>query len=201
LENNEHVLLKANEWFEWGAKAGVVMYGLRDLLGEDSINSALRDFKNEYAFKNSPPFAGTNDLFRVLQKHTPDSLQYYLEDNWKKITLYDNKLINVAVAPTGKKDEYSVTLTVDIAKVWVDEKGNDISATAMNDYIDIGLFAANSIDKAGRTEVHPLYLKRYKFTAGTHKISIIIKGKPVRAGIDPYAKLIDRQPNDNVKEF
>jgi ABC-2 type transport system permease protein len=201
MEEKEHPLIKADKWFEWGGKAGVALYGLRDLIGEDSLNSALREFKNAYAFKNKPPFAGANDLYRYLQKHVPDSLQYYLTDTWQKITLYDNKVTEAKAVPTGNKNEYKVTFKVDAGKVWIDDKGNDIPAKNMNDYVDIGVFAANSNNKEGRSQVNPLYLKKYKLTMGQHTISVIVKGKPVNVGIDPYAKLIDRQPNDNMKDL
>ncbi|MEO6964142.1 MAG: hypothetical protein ABIY90_19395, partial [Puia sp.] len=147
------------------------------------------------------PFAGANDLYHFLQKHVPDSLQYYLSDTWQKITLYENKITEASAQPTGKKNEYKVTLHVDVAKVWVDDKGNDVPAKDMNDYIDIGVFAANSNNKEGRSETNALYLRKYKLTMGRHVISMIVQGKPVTAGIDPYAKLIDRQPNDNMKDF
>ena len=97
------------------------MYGLRDLIGEDSLNSALREFKNAYAFKSKPPYAGAPDLYRYLQKHVPDSLQYYLTDTWQKITLYDDQLKSVKAVPTGNKNEYQVTFNVNIDKVWIDE--------------------------------------------------------------------------------
>ena len=71
----------------------------------------------------------------------------------------------------------------------------------MNDYIDIGIFGANMKDKDGRTVANPLYLKKYKFTYGPHSVSVIVKGKPLNAAIDPYGKLIDRQPNDNIKDL
>jgi ABC-2 type transport system permease protein len=200
LEEKEHTLIKANE-FEWSGKAGVALYGLRDLIGEDSMNVALREFKNAYAFKSKPPFAGSNDLYRFLQKHVPDSLQYYLTDTWQKITLYDNKVTDVKAIPTGKNNEYKVSLKVNVAKVWMDAKGNDVLAKDMNDYIDIGVFAANSNNKEGRSQVNPLYLKKYRFTAGEHVITVTVKGKPVNVGIDPYAKLIDRIPNDNMKDL
>ncbi|MDB5133571.1 MAG: family transporter protein [Mucilaginibacter sp.] len=201
LEEKEQPLIKADQWFEWGGKASVALYGLRDLIGEDSLNAALREFKNAYAFKSKPPYAGSNDLYRYLKKHVPDSLQYYLTDTWQKITLYDNKMADVKVVPTGNKNEYKVTLTVNVGKVWIDNKGNDVPAKNMNDYIDIGVFAANSNNKQGRSKVNPLYLKKYKLTAGQHIISVIVKGKPVSVGIDPYAKLIDRMPNDNMKDM
>jgi ABC-type transport system involved in multi-copper enzyme maturation permease subunit len=201
LEEKEHPLIKADQWFEWGGKAAVALYGLRDLIGEDSLNSALREFKNAYAFKTKPPYAGSNDLYRYLQKHTHDSLQYYLTDSWQKITLYDSKITDVKAVSTGKGNEYKVTLKVDVAKVYIDGKGNDVPAKQMNDYIDIGIFAADSKNKEGRSQVNPLYLKKYKLNYGKHTISLIVKGKPVRVGIDPYSKLIDRNPNDNMKDL
>ena len=30
---------------------------------------------------------------------------------------------------------------------------------------------------------------------------MVVAAKPVKAGIDPYNKLIDRNPDDNVKKF
>ena len=201
LENKEHPLVKANEWFEWGGKAGLVLYGLRDLIGEDSMNAALREFRNAYVFKTDPPFAGANNLYEYLQKHVPDSLQYYLIDTWQKITLYDNKVVEVKAEPTVNKEEYKVTIKVDVGKVWIDDKGNDVVAKSMNDYMDIGIFSADSKNKEGRMQINPLYLRKHKFTAGQHILEIIVKGKPVRVGIDPYAKLIDRQSGDNMKDL
>jgi ABC-2 type transport system permease protein len=66
LENKKHPLIRANESFEWSGKADLVLYGLRDLIGEDSLNAALRDFINAYAFKTDPPFACTNNLYEYL---------------------------------------------------------------------------------------------------------------------------------------
>ena len=201
MEEKEHPLAKANEWFEWGGKAAVAMYDLRDLMGEDSVNSALRDFKNAYTFKNKPPYAGSNDLYRYLQKHTPDSLQYFLTDTWQRITLYDNKVTGFTAVPTGKNNQYKVTLNVTVGKVYIDDQKNDVPAKQMNDYIDVGVFAADTKNRDGRGQVNALYLKKYKLTYGNHTITTIVTGKPVRAGIDPYGKLIDRNVNDNMKDL
>ncbi|HEY5327670.1 MAG TPA: hypothetical protein VIJ27_11770, partial [Mucilaginibacter sp.] len=201
MEEKEHPLIKADQWFEWGGKAAVALYGLRDLIGDDNINTALHEFRDAYAFKNNPPYAGSNNLYRYLQKHTPDSLQYYLTDTWQKITLYDNKITDVKAAPTGKNNEYKVTIKADAAKVYINDKGDDVPAKQMNDYIDIGIFAADSKNKEGRSQVNPLYLKKYKLNYGEHTITVIVKGKPARVGIDPYSTLIDRNPNDNMKDL
>ncbi|WP_295794158.1 hypothetical protein [Mucilaginibacter sp.] len=201
IEEREHPVITADKWFEWGGKAGFVLYGLRDLLGEDNMNAALREFKDAYAFKNTPPYAGSNDLYRYLQKHTSDSVQYYLEDTWKKITLYENRVEDFKAVPTGKNDEYKVTLKVTAAKTYIDAKGNDVPAKQMNDYIDIGVFAADAKNKDGQNVTNPLYLKRMKLSYGSHQFSFTVKGKPVRAGIDPLGKLIDRMSGDNFKDL
>ncbi|MDO3626708.1 hypothetical protein [Mucilaginibacter sp. BT774] len=199
MDEKEQPVIKADKWFEWGDKVGVGMYGLRELIGEDSLNNALREFKSAYAFKSTGPFAGANDLYRYLQKHTPDSLQYYLTDTWQRVTLYDNKISSVTVKPTGNKDEYKIDLNVNIDKTRLNDKGEDTSASNMNDYIDIGVFGQDTKDKEGSTKAHFVYLKRYKFKRGDRKLTIIVKGKPHTVAIDPLGYLVDQNPNDNLK--
>jgi hypothetical protein len=171
------------------------------LIGEDSLNSALKEFENAYAFKNKPPFAGSPDLYRCLQKHVPDSLQYYLTDTWQKITLYDSKINSITMKPTGNKGEYKIDLKINIDKVWIGDKGQDIPVDQMNDYINIGIFGDDIKDKTGRIQANMLYLKRYKFTRGDHELTFTVKGKPKKAAIDPLGYLVDRNPNDNMKDF
>jgi ABC-2 type transport system permease protein len=201
LDQKEHPVIKADQWFEWGDKVGVAMYGLRELIGEDSLNEALREFKNAYAFKRTGPFAGANDLYGYLQKHVPDSMQYYLIDTWKNITLYDNKISSVTMKPTGNKDEYRIDLKINIDKTRMGDKGEDVPALNMDDYIDIGVFGQDIKDRNGGTVSHFAYLKRYKFKQGDHEVSFTLKGKPKAVAIDPLGYLVDKNPNDNLKDL
>lgn len=198
LEEKEHPLSTIDAPYLDG-KTGVVLYGLRNLIGPDSVNAALRDFREAYAFKNTPPFAGNNDLYHYLQKHIPDSLRYYLEDNWQHITFYDNKLIQATAAPGKNPGEYIVTLTLDCAKTQIDENGNELPAKKMNDKIAIGIFSDNTLDQNGRWKTHPLFYQNFMLTAGRHVLCIPVKAKPAFAGVDPYALLIDRNVDDNLK--
>jgi ABC-2 type transport system permease protein len=159
----------------------------------------LLQFKNDYAFKKEPPYAGNNDLYRYLKMHTPDSLQYYLKDNWEKITFYNNRIKNVKALPLGK-DNYKVIITVQTEKSYLVGKGTYVT-TPMNDYIDLAIFGATSKDESGRTLINPLYIKKQIFQSGEHTLTLIVKGKPVSVGIDPYDKLIDQMPNDNLKNI
>ncbi|UJP65906.1 hypothetical protein [Mongoliitalea daihaiensis] len=51
----------------------------------------------------------------------------------------------------------------------------------------------------GRNRTNPLYIQKHKLKPGSHQLEIRVTGGiPARAGIDPYNKLIDRIPEDNV---
>lgn len=195
----ERPLINANRWYEWDTKAAQVLYGLRDLIGDENMNAALRGFKNEYAFKTDPPYAGSRDLYRYLKMHTPDSLQYYLKDTWEKITFYNNKILSVTASPIDKNN-YRVTINLKAEKSYLLGNGNYVS-TPMDDYVDLAVFAAPSEDKTGRIQLNPLYGKKQKLKSGKHSIVLVVKGKPASVGIDPFGKLIDQMPNDNIKNF
>jgi ABC-2 type transport system permease protein len=197
----ENVFVNCNRPYEWYQKGSLILYGLQDLIGVDTLNKALHEFKDKYAFQPNPPFPGSKDLYNYINRHVPDSVKYYLDDTWNKITLYENKVIDFTSTPTGKKDEYKIKLKVSTRKMYADSAGNEKPALKMNDYMDIGVFAADSKNKDGSLKTNPLFLKKYKLTAGEHTMEMIVKGKPVRAGIDPYVKLIDRIPDDNVKDL
>jgi hypothetical protein len=162
------------------------------------MNIALKEFHDRFAFRDKPPFAGSPDLLGILKKHVPDSIQYYLSDSWEKITIYNNKMIKATSAPTGNQNEFKVHLEFDINKSYIDSVGDEKPAGIMNDYIDIGIFSDDTKTSEGSTKLNPLYFKKHKFSAGRQVIDIIVKGKPVRAGIDPYSKLIDANGDDNI---
>jgi hypothetical protein len=192
MNKEEQPLATSDESFVTEGKAAVVLYGLADLIGEDRVNVALQDFRRSYAFKSVPPFAGSNDLYAFLKKQVPADKQYYLEDSWQKMTVYHNRLVAINAVPSGKNNDYLVTLDIGVAKVYRDGRGRETPAKNMEDYIDIGVFEKNA---------SPLYLQKYKLTAGQHVIRLAVHGKPDYAGIDPFGKLIDDNPGDNLMSF
>jgi hypothetical protein len=174
------------------------MYALTDYIGEDAVNRGLKNFLQKAAFRQQAPFATTNEFYPYLEAVTPDSLRYFLEDSWKKIALYENRATN-ATYTKGKDDAYQVKLTVDTRKIYYDGLGNEQSTGKGREYIDIGIFAEDGKNARGMTAKKPLYLRKHWLTPGQHTLEFTVKGKPVKAGIDPYNKLIDRVPDDNLK--
>ena len=188
----ENDLLHANNGQLGDDKTVLVLWGLRGLIGEDSVNAALREFNKQWAYRDGGVYAGSNDLYAALLRHVPDSFRYFMEDSWEKVTIYDNKIVGAKAVPTGRPDEYKVDLTVEVNKIYIDSSRKEHPADVVNDYIDIGVFATGDA---------VLYRKRCRLTAGKHTFSIIVRGKPVKAAIDPDQLLIDRQGNDNWMEI
>jgi hypothetical protein len=58
--------------------------------------------------------------------------------------------------------------------------------------VDIGVFSG------AKDHEIPLSLKKEKVTQETQTFEVVVDQMPSRAGIDPYNKLIDRIPEDNI---
>jgi hypothetical protein len=194
----ENAFINADRGYIWYQKGALVLYALRDYIGDDKMDAALKDFVAEFGLKETPPFAGSSDLLRHLTKYTPDSMHYFLDDTWHKITLYENKAKEAKAEKVGD-DEYLVTFTLNSQKVYADSLGRETPAVYEGDFVDVGVFAAEDKDENGRNRTNPLYIQKHKIKPGETTLQIRVKGGvPTKAGIDPYNKLVDRIPDDNV---
>lgn len=194
---NQYPIVNSNNGTVFDNKAGVLLYGLKNLVGEDSINAALREFYQKYAFKATAPYAGSKDLYDCLQRHIPDSMKYYLHDSWEKVTFYENAIVAATVTHLHGHD-YKIQVKINVAKTYEDENGNT-SPAIINDYVEIGVFGDNHKAKEGYPYQHILYLNTYKLTSGEHTLELVVPGKPARVAVDPFIMLIDKNRNDNWK--
>ncbi len=188
------LLLVENQQYIHYNKGSVVLYALRDYIGEEKLNRALSDYLAEKAFQG-PPWTVSLDLLDHLEAVTPDSLRYVLEDMFETITLFENRMVEAHGSPEGD-GRYVVTLEADAKKVRADGHGVE-TPVPIDDWIDIGVFA-DTVTAAGKKEERVLYLKKHHITGDPVKITVTVDAKPARAGIDPYNKLIDRNSDDNV---
>ncbi len=159
---------------------------------------AFKEFIDTAAFRQKPPFPTSNEWYTYIQAATPDSLKYFIGDAFEKITLYENRITK---AEYKKMDgnKHKVSLTVQTKKIYYDGLGNETGTGSGKDLIDIGIFSEDGKNDKGMKKKSPLYLKKHWLTPGEHVLEFIVDGKPVKAGIDPYNKLIDRIPDDNIK--
>ena len=175
-------------------KGAIAMYTLREHIGEERVNTALRRYleKNRNA---APPYATSLDLYAELRAVTPDSLHPLLVDLFETVTLWGIKTERVVVQPTGT-GECVVAIDVVAKKMRADDVGNE-TEVPMDDLVEIGVFAQGSGESLGAQ----LYLQRHRIRSGKQTIRITVPGVPARSGIDPSRKLIDRNREDNVVDL
>ncbi len=167
-------------------KGSLAMYALQDAIGEDAVNRALASYIKKVAYQE-PPYTTSRELIAEFRTVTPPEYQYLITDLFETITLYENRAVSATYKDKGDGN-YEVTLKVAAKKLRADENGAQ-SEVAMDDRVDIGVLGED--DK-------PLYLRKHPIRSGETTLTLVVTGKPVRAGIDPLVKLIDRRPDDNT---
>lgn len=193
-----------NQQYVHYRKGSVVMYRLKDQLGEEVVNRALRRLLKDYAFKG-PPYPVTTDFLRILREEAgPDpQRQQIITDLFEKITLYDLKAKSAVVKPLpGGKWDVALTLQAgttpgSTGKEYDDGSGKAIARPPLDEEVEVGLFTREP-GKADFGSRDVIQLQRTRLKSGTQVLHFTVDRKPAFAGVDPYNTLIDRNTNDNV---
>ena len=175
-------------------KGGMVMYLLKDLMGEEAVNRALRSLLADYAFKGAPYPISTDLVDRLRVQAAPEQ-QALITDLFEKITTYDFKVVEASKhqRPDGKWD---VTLELDAKKFYADEKGTQTEGP-LEATIDLGVFTADPT-KPQFNASSVLHLQHQSVRSGRQTLSVVVDQEPKYVGADPYSKYIDVSPTDNV---
>ncbi|HST90961.1 MAG TPA: M1 family aminopeptidase [Brevundimonas sp.] len=176
-------------------KGGLVMYLLRDQIGEDAVNRALRRVLAQYAFKGAP-YPRSLDLVSAIRAEAPADKQALITDLFEKITLYDVKTTG-ATAVRRPDGQWDVTVTVDARKLYGDGEGAETEAP-LNETLDVGLFAAEP-GKGRFKESDVVLMERRPIRSGVQTLRFVSRREPKFAGVDPYNRWIDRNSDDNVR--
>jgi ABC-2 type transport system permease protein len=179
-------------------KGALVMYALRDYIGEDRVNRTLRQFLDAKKFKG-PPYPTSLELVEALRAATPDSLKYLIRDLFETITLYELRADSAVMTDApGQPGKFKVDLWVHAKKLRADTLGREVDV-AMRDWLDIGVYAEPPRGtKTQDSNGIPLHLAKQRVDTGSQKFTIVVDQKPYRAGIDPLHKLTDRLSANNT---
>ena len=175
-------------------KAGLLLYSLRDLIGEESMHRALGRFIEKHRYQEAP-YTNIGELVDEIRSETPEELQYRITDIFDRRTIYKNKAVSASAIP-AIDGQYTVTLDVETEKVYADSVGNETDGL-LNDWVEIGVLG-ESINEAGKKEETPIYLEKVKITDSTSTFTMVVNRLPSSAGIDPLFKLVDRDLDDNI---
>jgi hypothetical protein len=187
-------LLRTHDWFSAYRKGPFAMYALREYVGAERVDAALRRLIEKYG-SGEPPLPTSLDLYAELQAVTPDSLRYLLADLFEANTFWELAAKQVMAEQT-ETGAWQVTLDAQARKVTVDVEGV-VTEVPMDDLVEVGVFA--DAESGGLGE--PLYLGMRRVRSGEQRIIVTVPRKPARAGIDPRNLLIDVKASDNLKEI
>lgn len=182
-------LVRATDAFLAYRKGPFAMRALRQSIGTDAVDAALRHLLDRHA-SGAPPLATSLDLYRALEAVTPADARSLLADLFLTNTFW-HVAVRGASAEARGSGQWQVTIDVDARKGVVDRNGVE-SDVPMDELITIGAFA---------TGAEPaLHAERHRVRTGRQRLSFTTPFQPARAGIDPRHLLIDTNGDDNVTD-
>jgi aminopeptidase N len=188
-EGEQTLARVTRQGYVWYQKGSLAIYALKDAIGEDRLNAALRGYLERVKFQG-PPYTTVDEFLDALRAATPPDRQGLITDLFETLTLFDNRAVSATWRETPDH-KYVVTMKVAARKLRSDPLGKE-TPIAIDDDIDIGVFAGE-----GRNE-RALFLEKRRMKSEDLTFDVVVDERPTRAGVDPYHKLIDRTSTDNV---
>ena len=178
-------------------KGSLVMYWLKEVVGEDVVNRTLAGMLKAHAFKEAP-YPNTLDFLKLLRAEAGPQHDALITDLFEKITLLDMKA-SAARSVRRADGRYEVSFEVDAKKRHADGKGRETEAP-LAEAFDIGVFDAEP-GSAGFKAASVLAFERRELKTGRQTVTLVVEREPVWVGVDPYNKRIDRNSADNLAKI
>lgn len=172
-------------------KGSVTLYALRDYIGEEKLNGELKSFIEYYSYRQAP-YPTSNELLKFIDRAAPDSMKYLINDFFKTITVFSNRIDSAMCTQKGAKYELAVSST--IQKFRSDSIGKSTEVEPA-DWINVGIYASGTNGKDSLISISKVKADRKKL-----QFNLSLDKKPVKVKIDPSHLLIDRNLDDNSKE-
>jgi ABC-2 type transport system permease protein len=193
----EMPLLRAeNQQYIHYRKGSVVMMALRERIGEQNMNHALKELITKYRFSDSLQ-PTTLDLVAALKSVALPEDFTFIDDQFNQISIYDLKIVDTELRKQ-KDNEYSLTLTISAKQFEADGNGEE-TEQPFDEFVDIILFSEDPNDFSTQNKI--LYRKKHHLISGENSITIIIKSSSGYASIDPFVRFIDRDSGDNIRKL
>jgi hypothetical protein len=176
-------------------KGSLIFYRLRDEIGEENLNRALKRFLQDKAYQQAP-YTTTKELLTYIREEAPKDKHALIADMFEKIVFYDNR-VTEAKAVKRADGQWDVTMKLHLAKIEVDGKGKETPRT-YDEAVEIAIFSRAAGAKEKDEQV--LFIEKRVLQGNAPSVTITVKDKPFDVGVDPYNKLIDRVSKDNRKE-
>lgn len=170
-------------------KGSLAMYALKEALGPQRINDALRRLLDKHAYPGTR--ATANDLVNELCLGASESEIRLVKDWLERVITYSLKL-KIRTCKQLANGQYNLQLAIQIDKT--DDENN--RSLLPDDNIDIAIFDRHPEDVNWLSM--PLYLQKHHFSQSTTMLNITLNKLPKTVTVDPYAYLPDADQSDNI---
>ncbi|HET9236823.1 MAG TPA: M1 family aminopeptidase [Oligoflexus sp.] len=181
--------LNENQGYIHYKKGLIVMYALKEAVGEEALNTAIHRFADRVRYQE-PPFTTSLDFVASLKADLGPQHHALIDELFNKVVVYDNRLQSHTLTehPDG-----SVTVDLEVLgrKIDVDEKG---AQKAIDFTQELEFAGRDAQDKTLGTE-------RRVIRNGVNKIQLEFAQKPKSLLLDPRFIWIDLNRDDNKLTF
>ncbi|GMR13632.1 MAG: M1 family metallopeptidase [Gemmatimonadota bacterium] len=187
------LLLVENQGYIHYRKGSLVTYALKDYVGEQTLNEAFARYVEAVKFQE-PPYTTALEYLDFVREVVPEDRAYIIEDLFETITLYEYEATDATYEPTDD-GRFRVLLTVDSKKFRADGEGTE-TEIPVDDWVDVAVFGERGDDDPPEGKV--LFMEKRHVTDAESVFEFIVDEEPHKAGIDPFHKLVDRNPSNNM---
>ena len=182
-------------------KASWVFWGMRHIIGNDVIQTAVKRFLTEYHGSKGAPYPTTLELIDILKEETDPKYHQLIEDYWNKITFWDLSFTDdIEVSVEG--DTFTVTLPIKLDKKYASEEDGKETSVAkidganFNEWVEIGFYTEDPKDDLG---ANPFTTRMVQINEAESVQQFSLKKRPTHIVLDPKRSLIERNVKDNTK--
>ena len=175
-------------------KGSVVMYALRDRMGEARLNQAIRNLLEAFRYRHDP-YPTTRDLLAAIRAEATDEEQEFITDLFERIVLFDFTTQSAEVQQLDN-GQWQLDLVIAARKLESDAMGEE-TELPLDDWFDIAALSMHP-DRV-RTDEAILYLEKHRIQSGENQLTLLLNERPSFAGIDPFVKMINRDSNTNIR--
>ncbi len=176
-------------------KGAAVIYGIKELIGEQALNRALRSYFSQWAFA-SGPYPTVLDLLKLVREQTPPGYRETLDDYFERILIHDLSVTRAGVEPTAD-GRFKVKATVHARKLERTAEGRE-TPVRLHEPVQI-VVVDGEINRSDRYNARWLAAERPWIDAEESEVEFVVAEKPAAVIVDPYHNFIERNVDDNVR--
>lgn len=176
------------------SKGAIVMEAMRDLVGEEALNRALRRLLREHGAA-SPP-ATTLDLLAALRAEAAPEHHALIEEWMREVSFLDLRVESASAQPLPD-GRYRVTATVLGRKTFDPAGGVQTTEVPLDEMIDVAVYAVHPLG----TDAAPLYAGKHRLRTGQNEVTFEVQGRPGFISLDPFERRIEAERADNIREL